>query len=181
MNSKFKNKKFRNNRQDNSNAKPRELGKYLHMCEDLVVVKLTTSDIPFPNAQVLNSQKKVIGKVEEVLGPQSEVYAAIKLDSQKEKYGEGDLFYCYENKFIPKERFMVRSEVEKKKEEGDKKRRSDFSKNGGRSRNDFSKGKGDFSKRSDKDNFKRSDFTKNGKDNFKKRDNFRDNSKRFKR
>lgn len=121
MNSKFKNRKFR----DNTNSKPKELGKFLHMCEDLVVVKLTTSDIPFPNALVLNSQKKVIGKVEEVLGPQNEVYAAVKFDSLKEKYNEDDLFYCYENKFIPKERFMVRSEVEKKKEEGDRKKQKE--------------------------------------------------------
>ncbi|KAF9763799.1 H/ACA ribonucleoprotein complex subunit GAR1 [Nosema granulosis] len=154
MNSKFKNKKFRNNKSE-FNGKPKELGKFLHMCEDLVVVKLTGSDIPFPNAHVLNSDNKVIGKVEEVLGPQNEVYAAIKLDSLKEKYEDGT-FYCYENKFIPKERFMVRSEVEKKKEEGDKKKGQ---------RGD-PKRKGDFNKR---DNNKR-DFNKRD-GGFKKRDN----------
>jgi H/ACA ribonucleoprotein complex subunit 1 len=139
----FKKKKF--NRNDNFNAKPKELGSFIHFCEDLVIVKVSNCDyIPFPNALVLNKDHKVIGKVEEVLGPQNEVYVAIKREI-KEDYDLKSLFYCYENKFIPKERFMERSEVEKKKEEGDKDRNKGIKGNGDRKGRDRSKG--DFNKR----------------------------------
>jgi len=108
-------KNFRDRRQTDANATLVNLGTFIHKCGQLFVLKLVTDGIPFPNAFVFDKNKKQIGKVEEIFGPQTDVYVAISLEK------ESNEFFIYSNKLIPKNRFLERSETEKKKEAEDKK------------------------------------------------------------
>ena len=45
----------------------------MHACEGDLVCKATNDKVPFTNAFIFNEQKAQIGKVDEVLGPMTEV------------------------------------------------------------------------------------------------------------
>ena len=50
-----------------------EMGEFMHACEGDLVCKATNDKVPFTNAFIFNEQKAQIGKVDEVLGPMTEV------------------------------------------------------------------------------------------------------------
>ncbi|KAF7683606.1 H/ACA ribonucleoprotein complex subunit GAR1 [Astathelohania contejeani] len=112
-----------------------ELGNVLHKCEGNIVIKLISSGIPYPGATVFTKNKKCVGKVDEVLGTLDEGYASIALDNKEniDTYKEGECLYASSDRFIQKERFLPRTEVEKKKEKVDKMKYK--TKNSNKSRN----------------------------------------------
>ena len=57
-----------------------EVGEFLHPCESEMLCKTTIDKIPYFNAPIYLENKQKIGKVEEVLGPVSDVYFTVKLD-----------------------------------------------------------------------------------------------------
>lgn len=96
-----------------------ELGKVLYICQKQPVVSLVANDIPYPNSPVLDEAQRVIGKVDEILGRLDDVYVAIKLNDDERSCRSGEMLFSYVDKFIPKRRFLPRSETEKRKEEMD--------------------------------------------------------------
>ncbi|AFN82464.1 snoRNP Gar1 nucleolar protein [Encephalitozoon romaleae SJ-2008] len=112
----FKNKKVQ------KSTETMELGKVLYMCQGQPVVKLMAKDIPYPNSPVLDLSSRVIGKVDEILGRLDDVHATIRLENPSGTLKRGETLLSYVDKFIPKKRFLPREEVEKKKEETDRKK-----------------------------------------------------------
>lgn len=98
-----------------------DLGKYLHTADETPVLQLTCENIPYPNSPVLYNNK-IIGKIDEVLGSLNDVYASVILDKNvnTKNFNKNSIFQAYKDKFMFKNRFLPRSEVEKKKEEKDK-------------------------------------------------------------
>ncbi|ELA42548.1 uncharacterized protein VICG_00300 [Vittaforma corneae ATCC 50505] len=126
------------------------LGTLVHPAGDLLVLKLGHRDIPYPNAPVL-FEKQQIGKIDEVFGPVDDVYVSVKLDPSRKAadFTANSKFEAYKDKFIFKDRFLPREEVEKNKESNDKKR-AVKDKNGANSKKklNFPKQKGKFDNRS---------------------------------
>lgn len=168
------------NYQKQSSTETTHLGTFMHTAGDLVVIKLETKDIPYPNSPVLLN-KKQIGKIDEIFGPIDDVYASIKVESS-EKIGENCKFEAFKDKFILKSRFLPREEVEKNKERKDKgnsKGRNDkgnkFNKE--RSNNERGDRKG-FNDRKSFNNDKRS-FNNDKKDFNNDRKSFNNNKRGF--
>lgn len=153
------------------------LGTFLHCAGDLLVLKLQQKDIPYPNSPVLVNKKQV-GKIDEVLGPVTDVYASVKLEENQKvaDFNSYTKFEAYKDKFINKERFLPREEVEKRKEINDKK------KNDNRSRSFDNKKKSFDNKNKFDGNRKRSFGDKKSFDNkksFGDKKNFDGNKKNF--
>jgi H/ACA ribonucleoprotein complex subunit 1 len=110
---------FNGRREQSSSSSTVELGKVVHTCQKQLVISLVCTDIPYPNSPVLSSSKKIIGRVDEVLGQLNDPYAAVALSAEDEEHKKGEMLFAYADKFIPKRRFLPRAEVEKKKEEKD--------------------------------------------------------------
>lgn len=106
-----------------------DLGTYLHTADDTPVLKLTCTNIPYPNSFVLFNNR-VVGKVDEVLGTLDGGYCSVTLD-RSESFTAGCVLQAYRDKFIFKNKLLPRTEVEKKKESGDVKRATSFKKEGG--------------------------------------------------
>lgn len=174
-------KKF-NNSYNDENAQKIALGKFMHICDNDLVLVLTNKDIPFPNSPVFLNNNKV-GVVDEVFGQMDDTYLSVKLDKvfDIKKYKKDDEFYAFDNKFIRKERFLSRDEVQKDKEKKDKingkqkesfnKKREPFIK-----KNDKYKSKGNFNNKSDKFS-KFNDQKRRYNDNANKYDNKERNNK----
>lgn len=114
FNSKFDKKQF--------STETVKLGKYIHKSDDLLVLKMEAQNIPYPNSPVLQNKVQV-GKIEEVFGAVDDVYVAVKLENKNNvDFAPGATFDGYKDKFIAKERFLPREEVEKRKLKNDKKR-----------------------------------------------------------
>lgn len=110
-------KDFRRNREGSTETV--NLGTYKHAVEDVLVIKLTHKDIPYPNSPVLYKAKQ-IGKIDEVFGSINDVFVSVKMmDPNQLNYKLGDIFEGYKDKFMFKERFLPREEVEKLKEKND--------------------------------------------------------------
>jgi H/ACA ribonucleoprotein complex subunit 1 len=110
---------FGDRRREQLSGETVELGKVMHTCQKQLVVSLVCTGVPYPNSPVLNSSKKVIGKIDEILGQLDDPCAAVALASEDGKYKRGEMLFAYIEKFIPKSRFLPREEVEKKKEARD--------------------------------------------------------------
>ena len=143
------------------------LGTFIHPAGDLLVLKLEYKDIPYPNAPVLFN-KKQIGKIDEVFGPVDDVYVAVKLDASQKAadFAVKSKFEAYKDKFIFKDRFLPREEVERNKEKNDKKvkKASDSSSKYGKS------SKGSFINK--KDSFGNKGSYNNKKDSFGNKDSY---------
>lgn len=94
------------------------LGEYIHSCGDLIIVKLSCKNPPFPNAPVLVDNKQ-IGKVDEIFGTLDESYISIETQ-HKNLHKEGQVFDGYKEKFIYKDRLLPREETMARKEKEDK-------------------------------------------------------------
>ncbi|KAL6122536.1 hypothetical protein NUSPORA_00385 [Nucleospora cyclopteri] len=89
------------------------MGQYIHSCGNLIVIKLQSKGIPYPNSPVI-VDKRQIGKVDEIFGTLEEPFAAIETEHSK-LHKKGQIFEGYKEKFIYKDKFMARDEYEKKK------------------------------------------------------------------
>jgi len=127
--------KFQNHsRQQNQRPPSGEsihLGTFMHTAGDLLVLKLDHRDIPYPNAPVLQSRKQ-IGKIDEVFGPVDDVYVSVRLDSGKksDEFSAGTKFEGYREKFMSKDRFLPREQVERNKQQRDKQQKPNPKKRG---------------------------------------------------
>lgn len=124
-------KNFRDTRRGSTETV--HMGTYIHPAESMLVLKLEHKDIPYPNSPVLQNGKQ-IGKVDEIFGAIDNVFVSVNLDNgckvsdfKPEAKLEG-----YRDKFMFKNRFLPREEVEKKKEKDDRVRAEGDKKFGGK-------------------------------------------------
>lgn len=85
-----------------------ETGVFLHDCQGEMVYRMTaTAQVPKFNAPVFLENKSQIGKVEEVLGPISEVYFSVKPVEGvvASSFKPGDKAFLGPDKLMPIERF----------------------------------------------------------------------------
>ena len=85
-----------------------ESGAFLHPCQGEMVYKMTApAQVPKFNAPVYLENKKQIGKIEEILGPISEVYFTVKpVDGViATSFQPGDKVYLGPDKLMPLQRF----------------------------------------------------------------------------
>lgn len=144
------------------------LGTFIHPAEDLLVLKLESQGIPYPNSPVIYKEKQ-IGKVEEVFGQFNDPYVAVKLEGGKkiQEFRLETKFEGYKEKFIPKDRFLPREEVEKRKEMQDKKSRGINKKPFDKGRN-FKDNKGKFNNRPNDRKFNDRKNDRNSQDRWSK-------------
>lgn len=85
-----------------------ESGAFMHPCEGEMVYKMTAvAQVPKFNAPVYLENKTQIGKVEEVLGPISEVFFSVKPTEGvlPQSFKAGDKVYLAPDKLMPLQRF----------------------------------------------------------------------------
>lgn len=72
-----------------------------------MVCKSTQDKIPYFNAPIFLENKQKIGKVEEILGPITEVFFTVKLDTgvNASSFNADDKFYIAPDKLLPASRF----------------------------------------------------------------------------
>lgn len=86
-----------------------ESGSFLHECQGEMVYKMTANaQVPKFNAQVFLENKTQVGRVEEVLGPISEVYFSVKpVDGVvASSFQPGDRVFLGPDKLMPLQRFL---------------------------------------------------------------------------
>ncbi|ELQ76956.1 H/ACA small nucleolar RNP component GAR1 [Trachipleistophora hominis] len=79
-----------------TNAQKIILGTFSHRVNDLMVLRLTTKDVPYPNTKVY--AEKGVGTVDEIFGKLDEMYCSVR------GLKDGTRFYVEENRFIPRAR-----------------------------------------------------------------------------
>lgn len=87
-----------------------ESGAFLHDCQGEMVYKMTAiAQVPKFNAPVYLENKTQIGKVEEILGPISEVYFSVKPTEGvvAASFKPGDKVYLGPDKLMPLQRFTA--------------------------------------------------------------------------
>ncbi|TPX50691.1 hypothetical protein SeLEV6574_g00757 [Synchytrium endobioticum] len=87
-----------------------ELGSFIHACEGEMVCKSTNAKIPYFNAPIFLENKAQIGKVDEILGPITQVHFTVKLQEgiQAASFKSADMVYIAPDKLLPLERFLPR-------------------------------------------------------------------------
>ncbi|KAJ3325702.1 H/ACA snoRNP pseudouridylase subunit [Boothiomyces sp. JEL0866] len=98
----------------NNNAGPPdsviEMGLFLHPCEGEMVCARSPSQskIPYFNAPIYLENKTQIGKVDEILGPMTELFFTVKLDSGvvASSFKPNDKVYIAADKLLPLDRFL---------------------------------------------------------------------------
>ncbi|KAH8891672.1 Gar1-domain-containing protein, partial [Thozetella sp. PMI_491] len=85
-----------------------ELGTFIHACEGEMVCKSTNIKVPHFNAPIYLENKTSVGKVDEVLGPITQVQFTIKPSEgiQAASFKFGDKFYISGEKLLPLEKFL---------------------------------------------------------------------------
>lgn len=114
---------FRNEKYAGSTKKT-ALGQFIHRCGQDFVLKVISADVPYPNSPVLMKSGERVGSVDEVFGSFDEVYLSFVADSKNFTCGADEVFFAFEDKFIKKERFLSRKDMEEKKERDDKHKKS---------------------------------------------------------
>ncbi|ORX46396.1 Gar1-domain-containing protein [Piromyces finnis] len=84
------------------------MGEFMHECHGEMVCKSINTKIPYFNAPIYLENKTQIGKVEEILGPFTEVYFTVKLQDGvvASSFKEKDKVYISPDKLLPLERFL---------------------------------------------------------------------------
>ncbi|ORY06279.1 Gar1-domain-containing protein [Basidiobolus meristosporus CBS 931.73] len=85
-----------------------EMGSFMHDCEGDMVCKSINPKIPYFNAPIYLENKTQIGKVDEILGPITEVFFTVKLQDGivASSFKPEDKVYIGEDKLLPLERFL---------------------------------------------------------------------------
>lgn len=79
-----------------TNAQKIILGTLTHKMGDLLVLKLVTKDVPYPNTKVY--AERGVGTVDEIFGKLDEMYCSVK------GLKDGKHFYVEDNRFISRDR-----------------------------------------------------------------------------
>jgi len=84
------------------------MGSFLHACEGEIVCESIHTKIPYFNAPIYLENKTAIGKVDEILGPITQLYFTIKPSEgiQAASFKSGDKFYIGGDKLLPLEKFL---------------------------------------------------------------------------
>lgn len=98
-----------------------ELGHYLHTTTTTPILKLTCTNIPYPNSPVIYNNH-IIGNIDEIFGTLNDNYCSVILEKDdKIMFKENEsVFYAFKDKFIYKNKLLPRKEVELEKERKDK-------------------------------------------------------------
>ncbi|ORX91837.1 Gar1-domain-containing protein [Basidiobolus meristosporus CBS 931.73] len=85
-----------------------EMGSFMHDCEGDMVCKSINTKIPYFNAPIYLENKTQIGKVDEILGPITDVYFTVKLQDGivASSFKPEDKVYIGGDKLLPLERFL---------------------------------------------------------------------------
>ncbi|ORY15837.1 Gar1/Naf1 RNA binding region-domain-containing protein [Clohesyomyces aquaticus] len=83
-----------------------EMGKFVHAVEGEMFCESINPKLPYFNAQIFLESKTAVGKVDEVLGPLSQVFFTIKPSEgiQASSFKPGDKFYIGGDKLLPVDR-----------------------------------------------------------------------------
>ncbi|KZV91615.1 Gar1-domain-containing protein [Exidia glandulosa HHB12029] len=91
-----------------------EMGTFQHAVENEMLCLSTMADkVPFFNAPIYLQNKSSIGKVDEILGPITEVYFSVKMSEGMvaTSFKKGDKVYIAGDKLLPLERFLPKPKV----------------------------------------------------------------------
>lgn len=132
-------------RRENSNIPRVLLGSVLHKLSDLLILKLVTKDVPYPNSKVFS--EKGIGVIEEIFGKLDDMYCSVK------GIKDAKQIYIEENRFIKRER-LEGEKTGTVKKTAIKKNDRDQKKFGRESRNPYSRRNEPQKRKSDGYNFK---------------------------
>ncbi|RKP39106.1 Gar1/Naf1 RNA binding region-domain-containing protein [Dimargaris cristalligena] len=85
-----------------------ELGSFKHACEGEMVYKSTNTHVPYFNAPVYLEDKTLIGKVDEILGPITEVHFTVKPAEglAATSFKSNDSVFIAPDRLLPLERFL---------------------------------------------------------------------------
>lgn len=88
--------------------KTTELGSFQHAVEGDMLCLSTNTKIPYFNAPIYLQNKSQIGKIDEILGPISQVFFTVKLQEGvvATSFKEGDKVYIAPDKLLPMDRFL---------------------------------------------------------------------------
>ncbi|KAF1977001.1 Gar1-domain-containing protein [Bimuria novae-zelandiae CBS 107.79] len=84
------------------------MGEFMHDVEGEMMCTSTNEKIPYFNAPIYLENKTPVGKVDEILGPITQVYFTIKPSEgiQAKSFNKGDKFYIGGDKLLPLEKFL---------------------------------------------------------------------------
>lgn len=91
-----------------------EMGTFMHAVEDeMLCASLMKDKVPFFNAPIYLQNKSAIGKVDEILGPITEVFFSVKMADGMvaSSFKKGDKVYIAGDKLLPLERFLPKPKV----------------------------------------------------------------------
>ncbi|KAI8915988.1 H/ACA ribonucleoprotein complex, subunit Gar1/Naf1 [Gorgonomyces haynaldii] len=92
-----------------------EMGMFMHPCEgDMVCARVPAQEkIPYFNAPIYLENKTMIGKVDEILGPMTELYFTVKLQPGvvATSFKPKDKVYIATDKLLPLDRFLPKPKV----------------------------------------------------------------------
>lgn len=86
----------------------KEVGEYVHPCEDDLVCVSTIEDVPHFNAPIFLENKQQIGKVDEIFGSIRNFYFSVKLsENMKAKsFSKSTKLFIDPYKLLPLQRFL---------------------------------------------------------------------------
>ena len=84
------------------------MGEFMHDVEGEMMCTSTNEKIPYFNAPIYLENKTPVGKVDEILGPITQVYFTIKPSEgiQSKSFKKGDKFYIGGDKLLPLDKYV---------------------------------------------------------------------------
>ena len=84
------------------------MGEFMHDVEGEMMCTSTNEKIPYFNAPIYLENKTPVGKVDEILGPITQVYFTIKPTEgiQAKSFKKGDKFYIGGDKLLPLDKYV---------------------------------------------------------------------------
>ena len=85
------------------------MGEFMHDVEGEMMCTSTNEKIPYFNAPIYPENKTPVGKVDEILGPITQVYFTIKPTEgiQAKSFKKGDKFYIGGDKLLPLDKYVL--------------------------------------------------------------------------
>ncbi|KAL1601752.1 H/ACA snoRNP pseudouridylase subunit [Paraconiothyrium brasiliense] len=90
---------------------PIAMGEFMHDVEGEMMCTSTNEKIPYFNAPIYLENKTPVGKVDEILGPITQVYFTIKPTEgiQAKSFKKGDKFFIGGDKLLPLDKYVPHS------------------------------------------------------------------------
>lgn len=86
------------------------MGEFMHDVEGEMMCTSTNEKIPYFNAPIYLENKTPVGKVDEILGPITQVYFTIKPTEgiQAKSFKKGDKFFIGGDKLLPLDKYVLK-------------------------------------------------------------------------